>query len=137
MYIFLNILVYMTIARVFGVVFLPAILISQSKFCTAVEVVTGDELQLPSSAFGGAIEGAAVNAKGDVFAADFLGSGAAASSAFGFFNQVEGGTTNVLDLKINPFFTASQEGRAKPPLIAGARFQPDGRLFLTGLGILL
>jgi hypothetical protein len=95
--------------------------------------VTGVDLQLPTTAFGGAIEGAAVNGRGDVFAADFVGGGAAASTAFGFFNQVDGGTAHVLDLDVNPLFTASQDCMAnKTPLIAGARFLPDGQLLLTG-----
>lgn len=99
----------------------------------SVPTVNGTDLQLPATAFGGAIEGAAVNAQGDVFAADFAGSGAAASTAFGFFSQVEGGTAKVLDLNLNPRFTASQDGLAKPPLLAGARFLPGDRLLLTGL----
>ena len=94
--------------------------------------LTGVDLQLPVTAFGGAIEAAAVNAKGDVFAADFVGGAANASSAFGFFSQVEGGTANVLDLNVNPLFTASPDGVAKPPLIAGARFLPEDQLLLTG-----
>ena len=98
----------------------------------SIPTVDGIDLQLPATTFGGAIEGAAVNAQGDVFAADFAGSGAAASTAFGVFNQVEGGTAKVLDLSVNPRFTASQDGVAKPPLLAGARFLPGDRLLLTG-----
>jgi hypothetical protein len=103
-----------------------------TRAADSVPTVDGTDLHLPATAFGGAIEAAAVNAQGDVFAADFSASGASASTAFGVFNQVEGGMAKVLDLKVNPRFTASQDGVAKPPLLAGARFLPGDRLLLAG-----
>jgi hypothetical protein len=129
-----NMSIQMITAGKFAIVFLLQVIVRQVYTCAAdsVPIVDGIDLQLPATAFGGAIEGAAVNAQGDVFAADFTGSGATASTAFGFFNQVEGGTANVLDLNVNPLFTASQDGVAKPPLLAGARFLPKNRLLLTG-----
>lgn len=97
-----------------------------------VPTVTGVDLQLPPNAFGGQIEGAAVNAKGDVFAADFRASGAEANMAFAFFNQVEGAGANILDFNANPFFTVSKDGVANPPLLAGARFLRGNQLLLAG-----
>jgi hypothetical protein len=126
--------IQMTVAGKLAIVLLLQVMVWQAYTCSteSVQTVDGVDLQLPATAFGGAIEGAAVNARGDVFAADFIGSGAAASTAFAFFSQVEGGTANVLGSNINPIFTASQAGVAKPPLLAGARFLPGNRLLLTG-----
>jgi hypothetical protein len=126
--------IQMTVAGKLATVLLLQVMVWQACTCSteSAQIVDGVDLQLPATAFGGAIEGAAVNARGDVFAADFIGGGAAASTAFGVFSQVEGGTANVLGPNINPLFTASQDGVAKPPLLAGARFLPGNKLLLTG-----
>ncbi len=97
-----------------------------------VETIVGVDLQLPATAFGASIEGAAVNSKGDIFAADYRGGGQVASSAYGFISQVDGGTANILDDAVNPYFVASPEGVSKPPLLAGARFRKGDELLLTG-----
>lgn len=96
-----------------------------------VQTVEGVELQLPATAFGGGIEGAAVNAQGDVFAVDYRAAGAGPNKAFGFFTKTEGGTDAVLDLAANPIFNASAEGVANPPLINGAKFLKDGRILVA------
>lgn len=97
-----------------------------------VPILIGVDLKLPPNAFGSAIEGVAVNTKGDVFAADFRGRGQAASSAYAIFNQVEYGITKILDESVNPFFVAVQDDVANPPLLAGARFRREDELLLTG-----
>lgn len=96
-----------------------------------VQTVEGVDLQLPTAAFGGSIEGAAVNPQGDVFAVDFRAAGAEANKAFGFFHETEGGTANILDLTVNPIFNVSLEGVADSPLINGARFLKDGGLLIA------
>lgn len=96
-----------------------------------VQTVEGVDLQLPATAFGGGIEGAAVNAQGDVFAVDYRAAGAGNNKAFGFFNKAEGGTESVLDLAVNPIFNVSAEGVVDPPLINGARFLKDGRILIA------
>ncbi|ERF71483.1 hypothetical protein EPUS_00472 [Endocarpon pusillum Z07020] len=96
-----------------------------------VQIVKGVDLQLPPTAFGGGIEGAAVNAQGDVFAVDYRAAGAGPNKAFGFFSETEGGTESVLNLAANPIFNASTEGVANPPLINGARFLKDGRILIA------
>jgi hypothetical protein len=95
--------------------------------------VTGVDLQLPTNAFGSAIEGTGVNKYGDMFAADFRADGAAASSSYAFFFQSSGGTANILSTQ-NPFFTAADDTPV-PPLLAGSRFLRDGRVLLTGMSI--
>ena len=124
-------------ASLFGLSFSALITVRQDGPTDDVSTVTGVDLQLPPTAFGGAIEAAAVNSNGDVFAADFRASGAAASMAFAFFNQVEGAAANIFDFNANPFFTVSKDGVANPPLLAGARFLPGDRLLLAGQTSLL
>src|ERR1700761_5976557 len=93
--------------------------------------VTGVDLQLPTNAFGSAIEGTGVNKQGDMFAADFRAGGLAPSSSYAFFNQANGGTANILSNQ-NPFFTALNN-TPTPPLLAGSRFLRDGRVLFTGV----
>lgn len=89
----------------------------------SVPTATGTNLNLPTNAFGAAIEGVGVNKKGDVFAVDFEGGGQPSSSSFGFFYQTGSGTKNVLG-DANPFFTVPNTAE-KPPLINGIRFTKD------------
>lgn len=126
--------IHMVTAGRLAIVLLLQVIFRQTYVCAAdsVPTVDGVDLELPATAFGGAIEGAAVNAQGDVFATDFVGSGAAASMAFGFFHRVQDGTASVLDLNVNPRLTAAQGEVAKLPLLNGARFLPADRLLLAG-----
>ncbi len=101
------------------------------------ENMSGVDLKLPGGAFGAAIEGAAVDAQGNIFAADFTRDAAAASNTFAILNQVDGGTTKILDKNINPFFNLPQGGLSKLPLIAGARFLSSGRVLLAGSSTIL
>src|ERR1700761_9651903 len=101
----------------------------------AVPTVTGVDLQLPTNAFGSAIEGTGVNKQGDMFAADFRAGGLAPSSSYAFFNQANGGTANILSNQ-NPFFTALNN-TPTPPLLAGSRFLRDGRVLFTGVFFLI
>lgn len=94
-----------------------------------VPTVTGTNLNLPTNAFGGAIEGVGVNKKGDVFAVDFEGGGQPPSSAFGFFFQTCSGTNNVLS-DAKPVFTVPSTGSEKPPLINSIRFMKDNTTVL-------
>lgn len=97
----------------------------------AASTVTGVDLQLPTNAFGSAIEGTGVNNKGDMFAADFRADGSAPSFSYAFFFESESGTDNILSNQ-NPFFTALNNTPA-PPLLSGSRFLRDGRVLLAGL----
>jgi hypothetical protein len=99
----------------------------QESFSTA----TGVDLQLPTNAFGSAVEGTSVNKYGDMFAADFRADGASASSSYAFFFQSGGKTANIVSNQ-NPFFTAANDTPV-PPLLAGSRFLRDGRVLLTGM----
>ena len=102
----------------------------------AVPTVTAEQIALPSNAFGSAIEGVAVNANGDVFAADFRAGGLAPTSAYGYFFERTVGSSDVLDLSQNPIFNAGAESindtAENPPLLAGGRFLGDGSVLLTG-----
>ena len=102
----------------------------------AVPTVTATPIALPSTAFGSAIEGVAVNANGDVFAADFRAGNLTPSSSYGYFFEREVGATDVLDLSANPIFNAAasstNDTTENPPLLAGGRFLGDGSLLLTG-----
>lgn len=125
----------LVVASLFGLSFSAVITARQDAPTENLPLTaaTGVNVPLPTNAFGGGIEGAAVNAKGDVFAADYRGeSGAQPNHAFAFFNQVDGAGANVLDLNANPFFVVTDDGVANKPLLAGARFLPDNRLLLAG-----
>ena len=101
-----------------------------------VPTVTAAPLALPSGAFGSAIEGAAVNADGDLFAADFRAGNLTSSTSYGYFFESQVGTADVLDLSRNPIFNAAadliNDTAENPPLLAGGRFLRDGSLLLTG-----
>lgn len=122
------------VTSLFGAALSSSITIRQGEPAAGggVTTVTGVDLKLPATAFGGGIEAAAVNSKGDVFAADFRGGGAAASTAFAFFNQADGAGAKILDPNVNPPVTVTQNGVANPPLLAGARFLPGDQLLLAG-----
>lgn len=100
----------------------PVPQISPSEVRSTVPTVTGINLNIVG--FGASIEAAAVNAVGDIFAADFEGSGEAPSTAYGVLLPSESGIQN-------PFFVAPNN-TGKTPLLAGARFLKDGRVLLAG-----
>ncbi|KAJ9625683.1 hypothetical protein H2203_004444 [Taxawa tesnikishii (nom. ined.)] len=92
--------------------------------------VTGVNLNLPSTAFGSAIEGVSVNHKGDVFAVDFRnGSQHGPALTYGYFHKTNTGTRNILNGS-NPLM-AIQNDSPNVPLLAGARFLSDGSVLLT------
>lgn len=93
--------------------------------------VTAVPLDLPAGAFGAAIEGAAVNAAGDIYAADYRGGGAPPSSAVGLVLQGDRGTGRVWDPARASLVVITQGDAPTPPLVAGGRFLPDGGLLLT------
>lgn len=101
-----------------------------------VPTVTATAISLPTAAFGSSIEGAAVNANGGLFAADFRAGNLTPSSSYGYFFERQVGATNVLDLSENPIFNAgannANETAENPPLLAGARFLRNGSLLVTG-----
>ena len=118
---------------------LPQVVPAPTEAATTANVVptvTAKQIKLPSSAFGSAIEGAAVNANGDVFAADYRAGGFAPSAAYGYFFERTVGASDVLDLSQNPIFNAGADSinntTENPPLLAGGRFLGDGNLLLTG-----
>ncbi|GAB0489254.1 hypothetical protein MMPV_000471 [Pyropia vietnamensis] len=96
-----------------------------------VPEVIAEALDLPAGAFGGSIEGAAVNAAGDVYAADFQGGGAPPSTAVGLVMQGDRGTERVRDPVQASRVVLSQGALPSRPLVAGGRFLPDGGLLLT------
>ena len=101
-----------------------------------VPTLTATSVSVPTAAFGSFIEGAAVDADGNLFAADFRAGNLTPSSSYGYFFERQVGTTNVLDLSQNPIFNAAAgdigDTAENPPLIAGARFLRDGSLLVTG-----
>lgn len=98
---------------------------------TPVPEVTAEALDLPAGAFGGSIEGAAVNAAGDVYAADYQGGRAPPSTAVGLVFQGDFGTERVRDPVRASRVVLSQGALPARPLVAGGRFLPDGGLLLT------
>lgn len=96
-----------------------------------VPEVTAVPLYPPAGAFGGAIEGAAVNAAGDVYAADYRGGGAPPSTAVGLVLQGDGGTERVRDPARASRVVVAQGEAPATPLVAGGRFLLNGDLLLT------
>jgi hypothetical protein len=112
-------------------VLICAVLSSPTRTQAPASTVTGVDLQLPTNAFGSAIEGTGVNKHGDMFAADFRADGSAPSFSYAFFFQSNSKTANILSNQ-NPFFSALNNTQ-NPPLLSGSRFLRDGRVLLTGL----
>lgn len=109
----------------------PPPAVAPTPTATAAPAVTAVPLDLPAGAFGGAIEGAAVSAAGDVYAADYRGGGAPPSTAVGLVYQADGRTDRVRDPARASRVVVGQGRLPARPLIAGGRFLPGGDLLLT------
>lgn len=96
---------------------------SPSAVTAAVPTVTGVNLNI--AGFGPAIEAAAVDRAGNIFAADFEGTGEAPSTAYGALFPSYSGIQN-------PFFVAPNN-TGITPLLAGSRFFKDGRVLFAGM----